>query len=644
MLLTARPALGQPSETAVKAAFLPRFARYVTWPPPARPGGAQPFQLCVIGVDPFGRALDQAAAGQGVDGHAVTVRRLSSASGAAGCHVAFVQGANGQATGQLLAGLSRLPVLTVTDARSGSQRGMVHFLGRQRAGALLHRRCRGGGARAVDQLATAVTGRRRTAAARMRVVPRLGEKWRSGPVAIFAIALFLLLAGMGIILQNEGNYREIKDEETRVQARILAATVAAALDFDDPQAAQEAVDAFRVNRQVRWIGIFDEQGAAVAGYRPAGQLAPARQTAVTPASESSIRAVVPIESAGNRTGTVYFEVDREPLSRRLTRYLLLGFLVTLAALVVIVLGLAQTALRRANGALADRAEALAEANALLEVQMEERAKAEEQLRQAQKMQALGQLTGGIAHDFNNLLTVIQGSADMLCRDNLPDPKRLRFAQAIVQASGSAAALTSQLLAFARRQPLKPEPLNLNALVEGMRDLIDRTLGERIEVKTALTSQACITLADRNQLEAAILNIAANARDAMLDGGCLSIATRIDSGGEKPMVGLEITDTGTGMDQDTLEHIFEPFFTTKKTGKGTGLGLSQVYGFAQQSGGEVRATSKLGVGRPSRFSCLVPRPQRTWLPAMSRQDTRSSHPRPSWLSRTMRKWVPLPRPC
>jgi signal transduction histidine kinase len=437
----------------------------------------------------------------------------------------------------------------------------------------------------------------------MRVVPRLGERWRSGPVAIFAIALFLLLAGMGIIVQNEGSYRQIKDEETRVQARILAANVAAALDFEDPQAAQEAVDAFRVNRQVRWIGIFDEQGAAVAGYRPAGQLAPARQTAVTPASESSIRAVVPIESAGNRTGTVFFEVDREPLSRRLTRYLLLGFLVTLAALVVIVLGLAQTALRRANGALADRAEALAEANALLEVQMEERAKAEEQLRQAQKMQALGQLTGGIAHDFNNLLTVIQGSADMLCRDNLPDAKRLRFAHAIVQASGSAAALTSQLLAFARRQPLKPEPLNLNALVEGMRDLIDRTLGERIEVKTALTSQACITLADRNQLEAAILNMAANARDAMLDGGCLSIATRIDSGGEKPMVGLEITDTGTGMDQDTLEHIFEPFFTTKKTGKGTGLGLSQVYGFAQQSGGEVRATSELGVG--TSFTLLLP---------------------------------------
>ena len=125
----------------------------------------------------------------------------------------------------------------------------------------------------------------------MKMVPRLGEKWRSGPVAIFAIALFLLLAGMGIILQNEANYRETKAEETRVQAGILGATVAAALDFDDPQAAQEAVDAFRVNRQVRWIGIFDRDGAAFAGYRPGGGPVAVRLEAVSPASESGIRAV-----------------------------------------------------------------------------------------------------------------------------------------------------------------------------------------------------------------------------------------------------------------------------------------------------------------------------------------------------------------
>jgi signal transduction histidine kinase len=422
-------------------------------------------------------------------------------------------------------------------------------------------------------------------------------------VAIFAIALFLLVAGLGTILQNEANYRQLKTEETRIQAEILAATVAAALDFDDPQAAQEAVDAFRVNAQVRWIGVLDENEAVVAQYRSGAGPAPESAEAISPASDTSIRAVVPVRSGTQAIGSVYFDVNREPLSRRLARYLLLGFLFMLAALVVIVLGVARIALKRANSALADRAEALAEANSLLEVQMEERARAEEQLRQAQKMQALGQLTGGIAHDFNNLLTVIQGSADMLCRDNLAEEKRMRFAQAIVQASGSAAALTSQLLAFARRQPLKPEPIDVNELVRGMRDLIDRTLGERIEVKTELTPQACNIVADRNQLEAAILNIAANARDAMLDGGCLTIRIKPPSEGDERMVKIDIADTGMGMDEDTLEHIFEPFFTTKGTGKGTGLGLSQVYGFAQQSGGEVWAASSLGVG--TTFTLLLP---------------------------------------
>jgi signal transduction histidine kinase/ActR/RegA family two-component response regulator len=429
----------------------------------------------------------------------------------------------------------------------------------------------------------------------MRVVPRLGERWRSGPAAIFAVAFALLLAGLGIIVQNEASYRSIKADETRVQADILAASVAAALDFNDPQAAQEAVDAFRANRQIRSIAIFDTGGAAVAGFHAAGRSAPASLGAVEPIKDGAIRAVVPVTGSGQSIGTVYFDVDREPISRRLTRYLLLGLLVTLAALVVVVLGLAQTALKRANRALGERAEALAEANVLLEVEMQERAKAEEQLRQAQKMQALGQLTGGIAHDFNNLLTVIQGSADMLCRENLPDHKRVRFAQAIVQASASAAALTSQLLAFARRQPLKPEPINLNSLIESMLDLIDRTLGERIQVVLNLSPAACNILADRNQLEAAILNVSANARDAMPDGGRLTITTRIVEEMDRPMTGLEITDTGTGMDEDTLEHVFEPFFTTKGTGKGTGLGLSQVFGFAQQSGGEVRAQSQPGVG-------------------------------------------------
>ncbi|MEI9928334.1 MAG: ATP-binding protein [Sphingomonas sp.] len=211
------------------------------------------------------------------------------------------------------------------------------------------------------------------------------------------------------------------------------------------------------------------------------------------------------------------------------------------------------------------------------------------------MQALGQLTGGIAHDFNNLLTVIQGSADMLSRPGLAEERRQRFAGAIVQASARAAALTGQLLAFARRQPLQPEVIDLNAMIEGMTDLLDRTLGERFVIETRLSSEQCLIEADRAQLASAVLNVAVNARDAMPDGGTLRIATeRVhELGGD--MIALSITDTGSGMDEDVLARAMEPFFTTKAAGKGTGLGLSQVYGFATQSGGDLRIESAPGKG-------------------------------------------------
>ena len=220
-------------------------------------------------------------------------------------------------------------------------------------------------------------------------------------------------------------------------------------------------------------------------------------------------------------------------------------------------------MRRANRQLEERADALVAANAELKVQVGERAKAEDQLRQAHKMQALGQLTGGIAHDFNNLLTVIQGSADMLRRPEIADAKRRRFADAIVQASARAAALTGQLLAFARRQPLQPEVIEVNALIRGMTDLLDRTLGERIAVRTELPANACAVEADRAQLESALLNIAVNARDAMPDGGQLTIATSLSHDAKSgTMVAIAVTDTGAGMDEETLSRAIEPFFTTK----------------------------------------------------------------------------------
>jgi CheY-like chemotaxis protein len=192
---------------------------------------------------------------------------------------------------------------------------------------------------------------------------------------------------------------------------------------------------------------------------------------------------------------------------------------------------------------------------------------------------------------------------MLTRANLPEQKRMRFAQAIVQASGNAASLTSQLLAFARRQPLKPEKIDLNDLIGAMRDLLDRTLGERIVVRTALSDDGCPVEVDRAQLQSAILNVASNARDAMNGEGRLTIATRTCVEDGRAMVAIDISDTGTGIPPEVQERIFEPFFTTKGTGKGTGLGLSQVYGFATQSGGTVHIDSEVGAG--ATISIILP---------------------------------------
>jgi signal transduction histidine kinase/CheY-like chemotaxis protein len=435
------------------------------------------------------------------------------------------------------------------------------------------------------------------------LAPKL-RNWRTAPLAIFAIAAVILLGGVLVVLQNEGSYRTGRNQQALVQAEILAASVAAPLDFNDPVAAQQAVDAFRANKQTRWVGVYDRNGRAIAGYDRSGAPIPQTIAAIPPDSSAAVRVSTPVELSRQRIGTVYFEVDREVLGRRLARYVLLASLVVLAALVVTALGLAQRALHEANRQLLERADALAEANLLLEEQIVERAKAEGQLRQSQKMQALGQLTGGIAHDFNNLLTVIQGSADMLCRDELPESKRKRFANAIVQAASNAASLTSQLLAFARRQPLKPEKMDLNQLVLEMDDLINRTLGETIRVSLDLCGDGCTVEVDRAQLQSAILNIASNARDAMPQGGRLLLSTRVEDDAEHGRrIALEIADSGHGMDPETLERVFEPFFTTKVTGKGTGLGLSQVYGFASQSGGDVRITSEPGAG--TRLTLVLP---------------------------------------
>lgn len=431
----------------------------------------------------------------------------------------------------------------------------------------------------------------------MRPLTRLAERWPNAPAAGGLMAMLLMLAGLGVIFQNESTYREQKLREAAIQAEILAASVTAALDFGDVPTAQEAVDALRVNPQINAAGVYRPDGTLMAGYERGRGVLPRRGAAKSGADGNAVEAVAPVLRGGERIGSVYLAATREPLSRRFARYSMIGLLVVMAALVVAVLGIAHTALRRANRELEERARALSDAYAELQIQVEERARAEDELRQAQKMQALGQLTGGIAHDFNNLLTVIQGSADILRRPELSDEKRIRFAQAIVQTSDRAAALTGQLLAFARRQPLQPKVIDLNAHILSMADLLDRTLGERIEIRTELSPDLCPIEADPAQLEAAILNIAVNARDAMPDGGILTIRTaeapRLENGNRA--IALSVSDVGTGIEPEALARIFEPFFTTKSVGKGTGLGLSQVYGFAAQSGGDAQVASEPGVG-------------------------------------------------
>jgi signal transduction histidine kinase/CheY-like chemotaxis protein len=256
-------------------------------------------------------------------------------------------------------------------------------------------------------------------------------------------------------------------------------------------------------------------------------------------------------------------------------------------------------------------EDLAQLNSRLETLVEERTeqlrKSEEGLRQAQKMEAVGQLTGGVAHDFNNLLQVILGNLEAIQRHVPEDSGRLQ--RAVKQAMGGArraASLTQQLLAFSRRQPLDPKPIDVSALVGGMSDLLHRTLGETISIETVNGAGLWRVEADANELEAAILNLAVNARDAMPNGGRLTVETgnaHIDENYAKSQaevrpgqyVMISVSDTGSGMDEETLRQAFEPFFTTKPVGKGTGLGLSQVYGFVKQSGGHVRIYSELDQG-------------------------------------------------
>jgi len=271
-----------------------------------------------------------------------------------------------------------------------------------------------------------------------------------------------------------------------------------------------------------------------------------------------------------------------------------------------------------------RTEQLQSANTQLRDEMTERARVEDTLRHAQKLEAIGQLTGGVAHDFNNLLMVITAGLDIIELHDDPE-RREKLIRAMQQAAQRGASLTRQLLAFSRSRALQPETVDLSRLIGNMSELLDRSLRGDIKVKLELSEDLWPIVADPGELELVILNLAVNARDAMRGSGVITIAGRnvresID-GVEGDFVSLSVHDTGSGMTDEIKARVFEPFFTTKDVGKGSGLGLAQVYGFAKQSGGAVTIDSVVGQG--TRITLTLPRSHEVAL--HERQDVQQAEP-------------------
>lgn len=261
-------------------------------------------------------------------------------------------------------------------------------------------------------------------------------------------------------------------------------------------------------------------------------------------------------------------------------------------------------LRAANEVLEQRVRERDDALAALKAETAEREKAEAMLRQAQKMEALGQLTGGVAHDFNNLLTAVIGNLEVIERRTSADAALARSISNATTAANRAASLTQQLLAFARKQPLQPDFIDVSDVAKASFELVRSMLGDRIRVQLDLSPAKAVVHADPIQMENTLLNLAVNARDAMPDGGVVTFRTRVDRDAVTGLdaVVLEVSDTGTGMTADIKDRATEPFFTTKAVGRGTGLGLSQVHGFAAQSNGRLEIDSAPGLGTAVRI-CL-----------------------------------------
>jgi signal transduction histidine kinase len=438
---------------------------------------------------------------------------------------------------------------------------------------------------------------------------------RLTPAYALTAAIALLAGGILISAYQDRVFRAQQVREVSVQGEILAASVTAALVFADAKTVQEHVSALQINPEIEAAGVYDDKHALVASFVRAGQQPLPRSAPDRDAIVRGRRAMVvlPVAQDNVHLGTVCIRTIAEPPGRRLTRLAAVMLLAVMAALLMAFMGTAQRTLSEANRQLEARAVALAEANRMLHNEMEERSKAEDALRQSQKMEAVGQLSGGIAHDFNNLLAIIEGNLHLLKMQAAGDPSPIQpYVDGAGEAVQRAAQLVRRLLAFSRSQPLLSRPVNLSELAAGMKDLILHSVGDRVPVVWELNAQ-WKTLCDVNQMENVILNLAINARDAMPEGGTLTIATNDRSVAEGASRGelapgdyveVRVRDTGTGMTEEVRKRAVDPFFTTKPHGQGTGLGLSMAFGFIRQSNGHLHIETAPGQG--TTIAILLPR--------------------------------------
>lgn len=499
----------------------------------------------------------------------------------------------------------------------------------------------------------------------------LGFDWRRGGAAAVGLIAALILMGMVFLvaIANDEREKALSAERHSYDVALTVRNVSATINRSEAALAR-----FVLDEDVKTSGSIYASNWELAGYqirqlRTLLRNDPAQEKRIdelealyrTRGGEFALAARAAIQRKG-QTGIGYFyeagrsntgprldatlnditvaeraalraKIEQSQLfsaeADRLTQYLsVLGVIIGLGAVflgVIAVQALRQNAASKRQAeneaeraealelAVRDRTQELWEANKALKAEAEERQAAEAQLRQVQKMEAVGQLTGGIAHDFNNMLAVVVGGIDLALR-RLGGPRReisLHLNNAMEGAT-RAAALTRRLLSFARSEPLLPERVDSRDLIGGMKDLLDRTLGERITVVIDLKPDTWPTYVDPHQLENAVLNLAVNARDAMDGQGTLIIASdnvtlaanEVGDVQAGDYVRIAVTDTGCGMTPEVIERAFEPFFTTKPVGKGTGLGLSQIFGFAHQSEGEVGIESKLGKG--TTVSLYLPR--------------------------------------